>query len=121
MSSTRLPAQKEAKRLAIVALVEEEAGLVLAAGGDAEADAMFRDDFRRRRLRRPAIERFLLLNVLLGEPVETGCRDSEPPEPLWIALTEAIHAGGEKLQHDVEPKRSTTRPLRPSPSEWTSR
>ena len=44
------------QQLSIVALVEKEAGLVLAAGGDAEADAMFGDHGRRRRLGLPAIE-----------------------------------------------------------------
>ena len=60
------------QRPAVVALVEKEAGLVLAAGGHAEADAVFRDDFRRRRFRGVAVERLLFLDVLLGEPVEAA-------------------------------------------------
>ena len=75
-SSTRLPRQNWPERLAVVALVEEEAGLVLAARGDAELQPVLGDDVRRRRLGRPAVERLLLADVLLGELVEPGERES---------------------------------------------
>ena len=72
---------------------------MLAAGSDAEADAVFRDDFRRRRFRRPTVERLLFLNVLLGEPVETGVGVVNRQSRL-DGVAKAVHAGGEKLQHD---------------------
>ena len=84
---------------AVVALVEEEAGLVLAARRHAEAHAVLGDDLRRRRLRRPAIERLLLLDVLLGEPVEAARRDNAPPAPPGCAARKRYMPGGEELQH----------------------
>src|SRR5262249_10541119 len=55
--------------LTIVALVEEEARLVLAPRGDSETHAMLPDHGRRGRVRRAAVKRLLLLDVFLGEPV----------------------------------------------------
>ena len=86
------------QQAAIVALIEEEAGLVLAARGHPEADAMLGDRLWRRGLGRPAVERFLLLHVLLGEPVKSARRvvllqDGLDDRP------EAVHARGEELQH----------------------
>src|SRR5439155_8659989 len=69
-----LAATEAGQRLAIVALVEEVTGLVLAARRHAEALAMLGDGRRRRRLPRPVVERLLLLNMLLREPVELGAR-----------------------------------------------
>ena len=98
-----MPLQNEASRLAIVALIEKEAGLVLAARRDAEAHAVLADDLGRRRFRRPAIERFLLLDVLLGEPVESAV-GKVAREGRLDGRPEAIHAGGEELQHDQRPE-----------------
>ena len=84
--------------LAIVALIDEEAGLVLAARRDAEAHAVLGDRERRRRLRRPAVERLLLADVLLGEPVEARLRKVRQQRRL-DRLALPVHAGGEELQH----------------------
>ena len=95
----RLAGAETGQRAAIVALIEKEAGLVLAARRHPKADAVLGDDRRRRRFGGPAIERFLLLNVLLGEPVERT-PGKMPQQNLLKDRAEAKHAGGEELQHD---------------------
>src|SRR5262249_16737342 len=67
-------------------------------GRDSEADAVLADDVWRRRLGRPAIERFLLLDVLLGEPV-ISTLGKVRRESVLDGLTKAIHPRREKLQH----------------------
>src|SRR5260370_9376821 len=77
--------------LAVVTLIEKEAGLVLTAGSDPKAHAVFRNNCRRRRIGRPAIEGFLFLNVFFREPIASAvgklaCQDflndgSDPKHP----------------------------------------
>ena len=84
--------------LAVLALVGEETGLVRAGRVGAEADAVFGDDRRRRRLGTTEVERLLLLHVLVGEGVEAAARElllQRVVDPF--AMTE--HAGAEELDH----------------------
>src|SRR5207244_1389558 len=86
------------KRFALVALIQKEARLVLASGSDAEAEPVFADDPWRRRLGRAAIERFLLLHMILGEPVK-GASGKVLGEYRLDDFAEAIHPGREEF-HD---------------------
>jgi hypothetical protein len=59
---------------------------------------MFDDDLRRRWLRIAAVERLLLLDVLLGEPVEAAARIVRRQRVL-DRPTKAIHPRREELHH----------------------
>src|SRR5207253_3108678 len=85
--------------LAIVALVDEETGLVLAAGSDAKLHPVLTDDARRRRFGRAAIERLLLLDVFLGKPVELAS-GKMLTENVLDHGAKTIHPSGKNLQHD---------------------
>ena len=93
------PGTEARQRLAIVPLIEEKPRLVLAAGRYAKADAVLGNNLRRRRLRRSAIERFLFLHVLFGEPIKPALREVARKNLLNFRA-EAIHPRGKKLQHD---------------------
>src|SRR5207249_7081706 len=75
------PASAEyGQSLAVVTLIEKEAGLVLTAGSDAKTHTVFRNNGGRRRIGRPAIKRLLFLNVIFREPIanavgELACQD----------------------------------------------
>ena len=105
------------KILAVVALIDEEAGLVLAAGRDAEAHAVLRDRERSRRLRRAAVERFLLAHVLFREPVELRFGEMLGENIEKNRRTRNIPA--EKIRARCRAEATTTSPLSPSPPEKT--
>ena len=76
----------------VVALVEEEAGLVFAARRHTKANSMLGDDPGRGRIGRAAVERFLLADVLFGEPVEYASRKMLP-EDIHEHLPDSVHPG----------------------------
>ena len=85
--------------LAVVALIEKEARLVLAARRDAKLQPVLENHVRRRRLRSPAIERFLLPHVLFREPVELGIRVVNR-ECIHDRAALLVHPGSEEFEHD---------------------
>src|SRR5262249_25157051 len=89
---------KAGEHPAVVALVGKKTGLVFAPRRDTETHAMLGDDFRQRRFRRLAVERFPLLHVLFPKPIKPT-----PPikarKRLLQGFAEPIHAGRKKLEH----------------------
>ena len=72
---------------------------MLAAGRDTESHAMLLNDARQRRSWRMAIERLLLLHVLLGEPIQR--RAWKFAEQRGVnRLAQPKHAGREILDDD---------------------
>ena len=105
---------------AVVALVGEEAGLVRARGATRKRMPCSVMIAGAAGSRAAAVERLLLLHVLLGEPVEAAAGEMRA-QRLVDPLAVAEHAGAKNSTTSRSPKRSTTRPLRPSPSECTTR
>src|SRR5262249_20380369 len=84
--------------LAIVALVEEKASLVLGARSDTKTDAVLGYNSRWGWLGRPAVEGFLLLDMLFSKRVKTALRIMLPQDVLYC-VAKAEHAGSEELHH----------------------
>ena len=98
----------------VVALIDEEAGLVLTPGCDAESHPVLRNDARRRRRHLMTVERLLLLHVLLGEPVELAVRELLGQNVLQH-LTQAEHAGREEFEHNRRTEAIDDEPAEPVP------
>src|SRR5207237_134891 len=98
-----LAAAERCQQAPVVALVEEEAGLVFGPRRHAEAHSVLGDDLRRRRFRLAAVKRLLLLNVFLSEPVEATAL-IVPRQGVLDRLPEAVHSRREELhyQHAAE-------------------
>src|SRR5262249_40413862 len=73
------------------------------AWGNAETHAILRNDARSRWLGRPTVERFLLLDVLFGEPIELSTRVMAGQNVLKGGA-KAVHARRKELQYERGPE-----------------